>query len=157
MRLATVRTGSAESAALVLPGGVVPVAEVQDLEGWPQDLLLLLEGNSFHDLQRWLPYALKELRHFLLRSAPHHNGRGEEIGELEVATVLGDEVRRKNIVSNVIFSPWFLDSFHSEVMTLLPGDIICTGTPGAVEIRDGDVAECRISSFEPLSNPAARR
>jgi 2-keto-4-pentenoate hydratase/2-oxohepta-3-ene-1,7-dioic acid hydratase in catechol pathway len=79
-----------------------------------------------------------------------------EIGELEVATVLNGEVRRKNVVSNMIFPPWSLVSFHSKVMTLLPGDIICTGTPGAVEIRDGDVVECRISSFEPLSNPVRR-
>jgi 2-keto-4-pentenoate hydratase/2-oxohepta-3-ene-1,7-dioic acid hydratase in catechol pathway len=79
-----------------------------------------------------------------------------EIGDLEVATVLGGEVRRKNTVSNMIFPPWSLVAFHSKVMTLLPGDVICTGTPGAVEIRDGDVAECRISSFEPLSNPVRR-
>jgi len=31
------------------------------------------------------------------------------------------------------------------------GDMICTETPGAVEIRD--VVGCRISSFEPLANP----
>jgi 2-keto-4-pentenoate hydratase/2-oxohepta-3-ene-1,7-dioic acid hydratase in catechol pathway len=79
-----------------------------------------------------------------------------EVGELEVATVLNGEVRRKNVVSNMIFSPWSLVSFHSKVMTLLPGDMICTGTPGAVEIRDGDVVECRISSMEPLSNPVRR-
>jgi 2-keto-4-pentenoate hydratase/2-oxohepta-3-ene-1,7-dioic acid hydratase in catechol pathway len=35
--------------------------------------------------------------------------------------------------------------------------VISTGTPGAVEIRAGDVAECRISFFEPLSNPVVRR
>jgi 2-keto-4-pentenoate hydratase/2-oxohepta-3-ene-1,7-dioic acid hydratase in catechol pathway len=79
-----------------------------------------------------------------------------EIGDLEVATVLNGEVRRENTVSNMIFSPWSLVSFHSKIMMLLPGDIICTGTPGAVEIRDGDVAECRISSMEPLSNPVRR-
>jgi 2-keto-4-pentenoate hydratase/2-oxohepta-3-ene-1,7-dioic acid hydratase in catechol pathway len=79
-----------------------------------------------------------------------------EIGELEVATVLNGEVRRKNVVSNMIFSPWSLVSFHSRVMTLLPGDVICTGAPGAVEIRDGDVVECQISTFEPLSNPVRR-
>jgi 2-keto-4-pentenoate hydratase/2-oxohepta-3-ene-1,7-dioic acid hydratase in catechol pathway len=79
-----------------------------------------------------------------------------EVGELEVATVLNGEVRRKNVVSNMIFSPWSLVSFHSKVMTLLPGDVICTGTPGAVEIRDGDVVECRISSMESLSNPVRR-
>jgi 2-keto-4-pentenoate hydratase/2-oxohepta-3-ene-1,7-dioic acid hydratase in catechol pathway len=38
-------------------------------------------------------------------------------------------------------------------MTLLPGDIISTGTPGAVVIRDGDVVECQIDGFRRLSNP----
>ena len=43
-----------------------------------------------------------------------------EIEELTVATVLNGEVRRENAVSNMTFSPWFLLSFHSKVMTLLP-------------------------------------
>ncbi len=79
-----------------------------------------------------------------------------EIGDLTVATVLNGEVWRENVVSNMTFSPWFLVSFHSKVMTLLPGDVISTGTPGAVEIRDGDVVSCRIDGFEPLSNPVRR-
>jgi len=80
-----------------------------------------------------------------------------EIEELAVATVLNGEVRRENLVSNMTFSPWFLLSFHSKVMTLLPGDVISTGTPGAVEIRDGDVLSCHIDGFEPLLNPVVRR
>ena len=84
----------------------------------------------------------------------------DEVGELRnltVATVLNGEARRENLVSNMTFSPWFLVSFHSKVMTLLPGDVISTGTPGAVEIRDGDVLSCHIDGFEPLSNPVVRR
>jgi 2-keto-4-pentenoate hydratase/2-oxohepta-3-ene-1,7-dioic acid hydratase in catechol pathway len=80
----------------------------------------------------------------------------EDIDALEVATVLNGEVQRSNTVSNMTFSPWWLISFHSRIMTLLPGDVISTGTPGAVVIQDGDVAECRITGFEPLSNPVAR-
>jgi 2-keto-4-pentenoate hydratase/2-oxohepta-3-ene-1,7-dioic acid hydratase in catechol pathway len=80
-----------------------------------------------------------------------------DVGALEVFTVLNGEVRRTNTVSNMMFSPWWLVSFHSQVMTLLPGDIISTGTPGAVVIREGDVAECRIAGFEPLSNPVVRQ
>jgi 2-keto-4-pentenoate hydratase/2-oxohepta-3-ene-1,7-dioic acid hydratase in catechol pathway len=79
-----------------------------------------------------------------------------EIGALEVATVLNGEVRRKNVVSNMTYGPWQLVSFHSEVMTLLPGDVISTGTPGAVVLRNGDVLECRIEGFEPLKNPVRR-
>ena len=80
----------------------------------------------------------------------------DDVGTLEVATVLNGEVRRKNSVSNMTFSPWRLVAFHSRVMRLLPGDVISTGTPGAVVIREGDVAECRISGFEPLANPVVR-
>ena len=79
-----------------------------------------------------------------------------EVSDLEVSTVVNGEVLRINTVSNMTFSPLWLVAFHSRVMTLFPGDIISTGTPGAVEIRDGDVAECRIDGFEPLSNPVRR-
>lgn len=75
---------------------------------------------------------------------------------LEVCTVLNGEVRRTNRVSNMTFSPWWLVSFHSRIMTLLPGDVISTGTPGAVVIEEGDVAECRIDGFRPLANPVVR-
>jgi 2-keto-4-pentenoate hydratase/2-oxohepta-3-ene-1,7-dioic acid hydratase in catechol pathway len=79
-----------------------------------------------------------------------------DLEALEVSTVLNGEVRRSNTVSKMTFSPWWLVSFHSRVMTLLPGDVISTGTPGAVVIQEGDVAECRITGFEPLSNPVFR-
>lgn len=79
------------------------------------------------------------------------------VGDLEVATVLNGEVRRKNVVSNMTYGPWELVSFHSKVMTLLPGDVILTGTPGAVVVEEGDVVGCRIEGFEPLENPVVRR
>lgn len=77
----------------------------------------------------------------------------EAVLELTVATVKNGEVHRKNSVSNMTFRPRDLIAFHSEVMTLLPGDIISTGTPGAAVIRDGDVVECRIDGFKTLRNP----
>ncbi len=79
-----------------------------------------------------------------------------DVDALEVATVLNGKVWRSNTVSNMTFSPWWLVSFHSQIMTLVPGDIISTGTPGAVEVRSGDVAGCRISSLEPLENVVRR-
>lgn len=77
----------------------------------------------------------------------------EDVLDLKVATVINGEIHRENLVSNMTFQPQQLISFHSKVMTLLPGDIISTGTPGAVVIRDGDVVECRIDGFETLVNP----
>ena len=50
------------------------------------------------------------------------------------------------------FSPDYLVSYHSDIMTLLAGDILSTGTPGAVHIHDGDIVECHIDGFEPLIN-----
>lgn len=76
----------------------------------------------------------------------------EDLMKLEVSTVINGELHRKNTVNNMTFNPLNLVSFHSKVMTLLPGDIISTGTPGAVVINDGDVVECRIEGFEPLVN-----
>jgi 2-keto-4-pentenoate hydratase/2-oxohepta-3-ene-1,7-dioic acid hydratase in catechol pathway len=77
----------------------------------------------------------------------------EEVLDLNVSTVINGNIHRKNVISNMTFRPWYLVSFHSKVMTLLPGDIISTGTPGAVVIRDGDVVECHIDGFEKLVNP----
>jgi 2-keto-4-pentenoate hydratase/2-oxohepta-3-ene-1,7-dioic acid hydratase in catechol pathway len=76
-----------------------------------------------------------------------------DIGRIEVATVCNGQVHRRNTVAAMMFSPARLVSFHSQVMPLYPGDIISTGTPGAVPIRPGDVAECRIEGIGSLRNP----
>ncbi|MNP84447.1 hypothetical protein D3C76_1837580 [compost metagenome] len=51
------------------------------------------------------------------------------------------------------YSPAFLISYLSRIMTLEPGDVILTGTPGSVTIHNRDEAECRITGFLPLTNP----
>lgn len=76
-----------------------------------------------------------------------------DVSALAVATVLNGRIHAQNVVANMTFSPAFLVSFLSQVMTLLPGDIISTGTPGACAIADGDIVECRISGFRSLVNP----
>lgn len=75
------------------------------------------------------------------------------LADVEVSTVINGNVHRSNSVSNMRYDPAFLISFHSKVMPLFPGDIISTGTPGAVHIRAGDVAECRIPGVGVLQNP----
>jgi 2-keto-4-pentenoate hydratase/2-oxohepta-3-ene-1,7-dioic acid hydratase in catechol pathway len=77
----------------------------------------------------------------------------EDVLRLEVATVINGKVHASNVVANMTFPPDSLVSFHSRIMTMLPGDIISTGTPGAVPISKGDTVECRIDGFEPLVNP----
>jgi 2-keto-4-pentenoate hydratase/2-oxohepta-3-ene-1,7-dioic acid hydratase in catechol pathway len=70
--------------------------------------------------------------------------------------VLDGAVHRSNTVARMRYSPQFLVSFHSAVMPLYPGDIISTGTPGAVHIRPGTVAECRIPGVGVLTNPVVQ-
>jgi 2-keto-4-pentenoate hydratase/2-oxohepta-3-ene-1,7-dioic acid hydratase in catechol pathway len=80
----------------------------------------------------------------------------DEVGDVlkvKVGTWNNGKLHRENVVANMAFPPYQLVAFHSHVATLHPGDIISTGTPGAVVIRDGDIAECRIDGLGRLSNP----
>jgi 2-keto-4-pentenoate hydratase/2-oxohepta-3-ene-1,7-dioic acid hydratase in catechol pathway len=80
----------------------------------------------------------------------------DEIGDpavLNVQTLLNDQVMAEDVVANMTFPPDYLVAFHSRVMTLMPGDVISTGTPGAAVIAHGDVAACRIDGFTTLTNP----
>jgi 2-keto-4-pentenoate hydratase/2-oxohepta-3-ene-1,7-dioic acid hydratase in catechol pathway len=80
----------------------------------------------------------------------------DEIGDvslLAVSTVLNGEVVACKRTALMRFRPEWLVSFHSKFMTLLPGDVILTGTPGAAVIRQGDRVECRIDGFKTLLNP----
>lgn len=76
-----------------------------------------------------------------------------DVHRLKVATVINGQVHAENVVANMTFPPPQLVAFHSRVMPWLPGDILSTGTPQAVPLKDGDVLECRIDGFPPLRNP----
>lgn len=78
------------------------------------------------------------------------------LDDIEVSTIKNGQVVRSNLVGNMIFTVAHLISFHSHVMPLFPGDIISSGTPGAVQIENGDVVECRLGSLGRLSNPVTR-
>ena len=80
-----------------------------------------------------------------------------DVLNVKVGTYNNGTLHRENVVANMAFPPFYLVAFHSHVATLYPGDIISTGTPGAVVIRDGDVAECRIEGLGTLCNPVKRR
>jgi 2-keto-4-pentenoate hydratase/2-oxohepta-3-ene-1,7-dioic acid hydratase in catechol pathway len=78
------------------------------------------------------------------------------LDNIEVTTAKNGQPHRGNRVTNMIFSPELLVSFHSEVFPFHPGDILSTGTPGAVVIEDGDLAECWIPGIGTLANPVHR-
>ena len=63
------------------------------------------------------------------------------------------QLRQNSNTSQLIFNCHQLVSFISTNMTLLPGDIILTGTPSGVgPIASGDQLEVRIQGFTPLVN-----
>ncbi len=66
------------------------------------------------------------------------------------------ELRQQSSCSDLIFPIPALIAFISEAMTLLPGDVISTGTPSGVgPISDGDTVDVSITSIGRLSNPVS--
>ena len=63
------------------------------------------------------------------------------------------ERRQSTSTSDMIFDPYELVSFVSGVMTLLPGDVVLTGTPAGIgPLSRGDVVEVRIGGIGSLIN-----
>jgi 2-keto-4-pentenoate hydratase/2-oxohepta-3-ene-1,7-dioic acid hydratase in catechol pathway len=83
-------------------------------------------------------------------------GPGTDLSDVEVRTVVNDEVRARNVVANMHFPPRELVAFHSRVMTLEPGDVISTGTPGAHVIRPGDRVRAEVDRFGSASADVVR-
>ncbi len=77
-------------------------------------------------------------------------------GRLRVTTVHNGEAGPSNTVSDMMFSPAALVAFFSRVFEFEPGDLLLTGTPGAVVIEDGDEVACRIDGFPELRNRVRR-
>ena len=74
-----------------------------------------------------------------------------DLQSLKISTIRNGKTEHSNLVKNMLFSPQKLISFHSRIFTLEPGDIISTGTPGAVEIQRGDSVRCVIEGKDSLS------
>jgi 2-keto-4-pentenoate hydratase/2-oxohepta-3-ene-1,7-dioic acid hydratase in catechol pathway len=71
---------------------------------------------------------------------------------------LNGEVRQNTTVDTMIFKPAFLISFISNVMTLLPGDVVMTGTPeGVGTMKPGDVIEIEVEGIGTLRNTVGAR
>ncbi|MFC1900603.1 fumarylacetoacetate hydrolase family protein [Chloroflexota bacterium] len=70
-----------------------------------------------------------------------------------VSTYLNGECKQSSNTSDLIFPVPVLISFISHVMTLLPGDIIATGTPSGIgPMQPGDTVEIRIEPIGTLRN-----
>ncbi|MGB9735340.1 MAG: fumarylacetoacetate hydrolase family protein [bacterium] len=72
---------------------------------------------------------------------------------LSIKTYLNGILKQDGNTSDMQFSVYYLISFVSKVMTLLPGDIISTGTPpGIGPMNKGDVVEVEIQGIGKLRN-----
>ncbi|HUR95737.1 MAG TPA: fumarylacetoacetate hydrolase family protein [Gemmatimonadales bacterium] len=73
---------------------------------------------------------------------------------LEVVGRVNGEERQRGRATDMHFSIPFLLAYISGIMTLVPGDLVATGTPAGVgPLHDGDVVEVEIPGVGVLSNP----
>src|SRR5947207_706079 len=73
--------------------------------------------------------------------------------DLTIQQFQNGQLRQNSNTSQLIFNCYELVSFISTNMTLIPGDIILTGTPSGVgPIQSGDRLEVRIQGLSPLVN-----
>lgn len=79
-----------------------------------------------------------------------------DVSSLRVTARVNGETRQDGSTSQMIFSCAFMIEFISAVMTLLPGDVILTGTPAGVgPLNAGDVVEVEIEGIGVLRNHVA--
>ena len=79
-----------------------------------------------------------------------------EVTDLAITLRQNGEVRQQARTSQMIYPVAEIVSFASQSLTLLPGDVILTGTPSGVgPIREGDQLEARIGDWPPLRNSVA--
>jgi len=83
---------------------------------------------------------------------------------VRIRSVLNGQVMQDSTTADMIFSCRRLISYLSRQFTLLPGTVICTGTPAGVGfarkppvfLRDGDTITIEIEGIGELTNPVIR-
>ncbi len=74
--------------------------------------------------------------------------------DLAITCRVNGEVRQSGSTRDMTVDPYLLVAFISQVMTLLPGDVVSTGTPAGVgPLKHGDWVEVEISGVGTLKNP----
>ena len=78
---------------------------------------------------------------------------GLDPSDLAIETRVNGATKQSARTSLMVFSPSFLVAYISRMMTLLPGDLILTGTPAGVgPLSAGDLVEVEIEGVGMLSN-----
>jgi len=130
------------------------------IKGWPQDRWLeALHGVccandvTARDLQK------KDVQFARAKSFDTFCPIGPAIvsgldpSDLAIETRVNGVVKQASRTSQMVFSPSFLLAYVSRMMTLLPGDLILTGTPAGVgPLSPGDRVEVEIERIGVLAN-----
>lgn len=78
--------------------------------------------------------------------------------DVAVRSRVNGELKQDGRTADMVFDVPFLVSYVSKAMTLLPGDVILTGTPAGVgRVDHGDRMECEVEGLGTLANPVFRR
>lgn len=78
--------------------------------------------------------------------------------DVELRTEVNGQVRQRSRTSLLLHDIGRLVEWTSAVMTLLPGDVILTGTPeGVGPIEDGDTVSITVEGIGTLTNPVVRK
>jgi 2-keto-4-pentenoate hydratase/2-oxohepta-3-ene-1,7-dioic acid hydratase in catechol pathway len=76
-----------------------------------------------------------------------------DLADMAIELKQNGEVRQKARTTQMIYSPAQIVSFVSQGITLLPGDLILTGTPSGVgPVGEGDQLEARVGDWPVLRN-----
>lgn len=82
----------------------------------------------------------------------------DPLEKLSIVCRVNGEVRQAGFTSEMIFGVSELIEFISSIMTLLPGDVILTGTPSGVgPVQPGDFMEVEIDGIGTLGNEVVKR
>jgi len=77
-----------------------------------------------------------------------------QLDQVSLTTRVNGEVRQFGRTWQMVFPVDFLIRYISNMMTLMPGDVIATGTPsGVARLEKGDVCEVEIEGIGILRNP----
>ncbi len=78
------------------------------------------------------------------------------VSNLRVQTRVNGVIKQDGNTSQMVFPVDFLIRYISNQMTLIPGDIIATGTPSGVsKLNVGDICEVEIDGIGCLKNPVS--
>ncbi len=109
----------------------------RDIQVWGGNYLHLCHSKSFDTFCPTGPWVVTDV----------------DPTNLDLSLSVNGEVRQKTNTSDMIFPVAQMVSYFSHVMTLLPGDLVCTGTPSGIgQMQVGDVVEVTIEKIGTLRN-----